>query len=242
MGDLLRKTGRWLLASPTRRRGYDAVGDLIQSHVHTVVIGPGRGLAFSGGSNPGYVLGLGERAVQKALVAHLRPGGVFWDVGANAGFMSVLANRLVGPTGSVHCFEPVAENVKVLERNLEANNANKHIHQIALADEDGVAQMTVRRGITARLADDGVPVTIARGDSLDAPTPTVVTIDVAGAECRVLEGMSGLLDSHKPVVIVEIHNGTGPQVRAQLNARGYAVQTLSRCGGMSHLVAVPAKP
>lgn len=83
------------------------------------------------------MLGLSERAVQDALVEHLQRGGVFWDVGAHAGFMALLADRLVGPEGRVDCFEPIAANIAVLERNLDANKARKNIHQLALADETG---------------------------------------------------------------------------------------------------------
>ena len=70
----------------------------------------------------------------RPIAEHLKPGGVFWDVGAHAGFMAVLADRLVGPQGRVECFEPVAENVAILERNLDANGSPKHIHQIAPRD------------------------------------------------------------------------------------------------------------
>jgi FkbM family methyltransferase len=240
MGELLRKFGRWLMENPSRRRIYDKAGDLIQRHVRRVLTGPGRGLTFTGGGTPGYVLGLSERAVQDALASHLERGGVFWDVGAHAGFMAVLAGRLVGPEGSVQCFEPVAENIVVLERNLDANKIPKHIHRIALADEDGAGTMKVGAAITAQLADDGVPVTLARGDSLEGvPAPTVVKIDVEGAECRVLDGMGGLLRDGKPVVVVELHKGTGPRVREQLAAAGYSVEKLADHGGMPHLIALP---
>ena len=45
--------------------------------------------------------GIGEPQVQKALVDHLRPGMTFYDVGANIGFFSLMAARLVGPQGRV---------------------------------------------------------------------------------------------------------------------------------------------
>jgi FkbM family methyltransferase len=178
--------------------------------------------------------------VQDALVEHLHRGGVFWDVGAHAGFMAVLADRLVGPDGSVECFEPVAANVAILERNLDANKAPKHIHQLALADEDGTGTMKIGAAITASLADEGEPVRLARCDSLEIPAPTLVKIDVEGAECRVLEGMPRLLSEQKPVLVVELHKGTGPRVREQLAAHGYSVQKLADHGGMPHLIALPA--
>src|SRR5262245_1184549 len=37
---------------------------------------------------------------------YLKPGAVFFDVGANAGIFTVLAGKRLGPTGSIHAFEP----------------------------------------------------------------------------------------------------------------------------------------
>jgi len=202
--------------------------------------GPARGLAFTGGGTPGYVLGLSERAVQNALSDHLKPGGVFFDVGAHAGFLSVLACRLVGTGGQVHSFEPAPESVTMLRRNLDANGfTNATIHEVALADRDGTAGMShTKHAITARLADDGdFTVPLARADSLGLPAPTVVKIDVEGAECLVLEGMTEQLSSSHPVVIVEIHAGNRERVRARLTALGYAVTQLDDDGGMPHLIA-----
>jgi FkbM family methyltransferase len=247
VANLLRKFGRWLLGSPLGQRVYDLLANLIQRHLHVVLTGPGRGLKLWGGGTPGYVLGLSERAVQQALAAHLGPGNVFWDVGAHAGFLALIAGRLVGQTGEVHCFEPVPKIVDLLQRNFDANGYQGHIHQLALAERDGTGHMKIGRRIGAKLSDDGVAVRLCRADSLDLPAPTVVKIDVEGAESRVLAGMTRILTEHKPVIIVETH-GTAGEVRAQLDAHGYTVEALADRGGMPHLIgmarpqASPARP
>ena len=51
------------------------------------------------------VRGTGEPEVQDALRRHLRPGMTFYDLGANIGFFSLLAARLVGEQGRVFAFE-----------------------------------------------------------------------------------------------------------------------------------------
>jgi FkbM family methyltransferase len=242
MVDRIRRLGRWLRANPALRRVYDAAGLLLQAGLGRVVSGPARGLHFKGGGHAGYVLGLSERAVQDALVANLRPGGVFWDVGAHAGFLSILGARLAGPGGRVVCFEPVPANVAELRANIDANGFGERVEicELALTDADGTGHMSVEAGITASLGNgrgDGLEVVLARGDSLDAPAPTVVKIDVEGAECSVLEGMRRLLDEHHPVLIVEIHQGNGPRVREQLERHGYRVEQLADAGGMPHLLA-----
>lgn len=39
----------------------------------------------------------------------LRPGDVVLDIGANMGYMSIMASRFVGASGHVHAFEPSPE-------------------------------------------------------------------------------------------------------------------------------------
>ena len=60
----------------------------------------------------GYWTGQYEFAIQQALSRHLKDGHTFYDVGANAGFFSLVAARLVGPAGQVYSFEPLPENVQ----------------------------------------------------------------------------------------------------------------------------------
>ena len=45
--------------------------------------------------------------VINAMRRFLQPGDVFFDVGANIGYLSAVAANLVGPHGAGSCFEPV---------------------------------------------------------------------------------------------------------------------------------------
>ena len=69
--------------------------------------GPAQGLWLHLNPRTGspFVAGGGEPAVQAALSKHLRPGMVFYDIGSNIGFFSLIAARLVGPRGRVIAFE-----------------------------------------------------------------------------------------------------------------------------------------
>jgi FkbM family methyltransferase len=240
---LLRRHGRWLMRGPRRRRLYETLNRagrrLLGSRVRS---GPAAGLRFRGGDTIGYVLGLSEPALQRALSGHLRSGGVLYDVGAHAGFVSVLGCHLVGPTGHVHCFEPVPDNIATLRSNLEANSfRNATIHELALSDADGEIRMDLgHRGITAHFSHDGTFVASAtRCDSLGLEPPSVVKIDVEGAESRVLEGMRRTLSEERPVVLVEIHEGQDAPVRNILRELAYDVTELEDNGGMPHLLALP---
>ncbi len=62
-----------------------------------------------------------EVAVQHELAATLRPGMVFWDEGAHAGFFSI-AGRLVGERGWVHAFEPMPLSRRIAHMIVEFTN------------------------------------------------------------------------------------------------------------------------
>ena len=59
--------------------------------------------------------------MQTIVAERLRPGMVFYDLGANIGLFTLLAARLVGGTGKVFSFEPDSENATRLRRNIERN-------------------------------------------------------------------------------------------------------------------------
>src|ERR1700687_5286726 len=65
--------------------------------------------------------GIGEPQVQNALAEYLRPGMTFYDLGANIGFFSLMAARLVGPQGRVVSFEADPEVADRLRENLARN-------------------------------------------------------------------------------------------------------------------------
>src|SRR5688572_24855883 len=53
--------------------------------------GVGKGMRFDpSGGNAGYALGTSEPEEQALLAECLRPGDVFYDIGANVGFFAVL--------------------------------------------------------------------------------------------------------------------------------------------------------
>lgn len=62
-------------------------------------------------------MGSYEPHVAKLIGEILRPGDVFYDVGANAGYFTLLGASRVGG-GRVVAFEPVPFNVQVIQRQL----------------------------------------------------------------------------------------------------------------------------
>jgi len=230
------------MSGARRRRVYDSLNRQLPRLLGTRIRrGPAAGLRFTGGDHVGYLLGVSEPAVQNALVRHLKPGSVLFDVGANAGFLTLLGCRLVGSSGQVHAFEPVAANAEVLRANLTRNEfTNATIHQLALANTTGELRMTVqtRRGTSAIRAAGETMVNAARADDLVLPAPTLVKIDVEGAERSVLDGMRGIVAEHRPVLVIEVHGDQRRPVEEFLDQAGYEYSVLN-ADGMPHLLATP---
>jgi FkbM family methyltransferase len=202
--------------------------------VGTLRVGIGQGLKFRAGpSNPAYASGDSELPVQQTLARHVRPGHVVYDVGANVGFFSVLAARLVGPRGKVYAFEPVPDNATLAVENARRNDfGNVEVIGKAVDRASGRAQIALARyaggsmlSTVGRPPDDTGTTLAVEAVSLDdfvfrdgAPPPDVVKVDVEGAELGVLEGMRRLLREHRPVVLYEVDDEDAAVARRKYDA------------------------
>jgi FkbM family methyltransferase len=143
-----------------------------------------------------------DGTVLRRFAADLKPDDAVWDVGANVGVFSVVAADRC-PSGDVVAFEPYPANAARIRENLTLNDEDGQVVEVALSDEAGETRYRVntRAGVGAfgMVDDDGlqtVPVETARGDDLvgdDLPAPTVLKIDVQGAELAVLRGLADSL-------------------------------------------------
>lgn len=257
--DVLRRAGRWMLRGRRRRVVRDHLFRVLADAPRTIDRGVGAGIRISAaGSNLGYAMGVSEPAVQDELERSLRPGMVFYDVGANVGFLTLIAARLVGAGGEVVAFEPLSANVELLERNLELNTAtNVMVVARALSAAPGRARMTVPdtsdSGTQACLdpaAGAGGPeVLVSTLDGavaeLGLRPPDVVKIDVEGSEVDVVAGMSETLRACAPRLLIEIHDDRDDPwrelaIREALDRLGYRLERIEgETGGMPHLLAVP---
>lgn len=253
-----------MLDSIKKRLGWPA-----RAHTGTLSEGVGAGLRLDpGASNPAYATGANELPVQEALALHLKAGAVFYDVGANIGFLSLIGARLVGPAGRVYAFEPVPANAELVRRNAVLNGFSQvEVVEKALGRRSGRAELALAAYAGgAVLAEVGTPpdgagvITVALASIDDlvelagfAP-PGLVKIDVEGAELEVLEGMERTLAAHRPVLLCEIDDAEADglqrkqaAVQAWLLARHYRCSELPPSyPGMrwcvSHVLALPAVP
>jgi FkbM family methyltransferase len=204
-----------------------------------IVAGPLRGMRWRVGSaNHGCWLGSYELEKQRALAARIKPGMVAYDVGANAGFYTLLFARLTGPGGSVVAIEPFAENLVNLIDHIAINRVrNCRVIQAAVARAPGMAAFapgpTRSTGaLAAREADSTllVPTVTLDGmvEDLGCPAPDLVKMDIEGGEIDALAGARRLLENGKAIWFIALH-GDEQKRRCQqiLLAAGYTVHTIA---------------
>jgi FkbM family methyltransferase len=187
------------------------ISGVVRAGEHQVASGPAAGLRMNvGDSRPSYLLGTAEQEVQEFIAEHLQRGGVFYDLGANVGYFTLVGASLVGKEGRVRAYEPFPDNAELLRHNVAANGlVQVEVVEAAVSDSAGQASFEV--GPTSqdgRLGEGGVTVRTQRVDddvAAGAPVPTLVKIDVEGAELAALTGMRETLERHRPTVLCELH-------------------------------------
>jgi FkbM family methyltransferase len=146
--------------------------------------------------------------------------GCFLDIGANWGWYSVLIAGRPGFRGQIHAFEPFPPTYADLERVVRQLGLGDRIfcHETALGNSDGQASMTIPGAVQsgyARLSDnDGVPIRLARLDSLDLPPPDVIKIDAEDHEIGILRGGEQTIMRARPFVVFENWSHTGQAATA----------------------------
>jgi FkbM family methyltransferase len=261
IGDLLLHTP----ASLRSLRNIPIVGNLIHRVSHSVLPmdqkvwarvenGPAAGLWLELNPRTGqsYLHGEAEQAVQATLAERLRPGMIFYDLGANLGLFTLLAARLITATGKVFSFEPDPKNAANLRRNIQRNGFTN-----VTVVESGVWSSTGNFHFVAANADSpdhgvGKFVGVAPADigtlfpcvALDdfiqtAPPPDAIKCDIEGAEVEALRGAAKLLHSpNRPWIIMEAHSPALDQAaRATLASCGYQLTAADEL----HWLALPVR-
>jgi FkbM family methyltransferase len=181
-----------------------------------------------------------------------------YDIGANLGFFSLVAARLVGPGGRVFAFEPAPDNAEAIRRNAELNLLrNIVVMPRAVSSRRGSARLQVVDDQSwSRLEEFGehpdtervLEVETVAIDELvgsgELPPPAFVKIDVEGAELAVLEGMLETIDEHRPAIVCELH-GTHEGFAAAMAAHSYRTinlegpRPIDQDPGADHALALP---
>lgn len=161
-----------------------------------------------------------ERATTDLFERVIKEGDVVVDLGANIGYFSLLAAKLVGSKGRVFSFEPEPKNFSYLKKNIEINNYNQvSAFQKAVSNKNGKTKLYICDYDTGHHTInqyEGVEA-YSRGREtkkhfIDIETITlddffkgkeekidVIKIDVEGAEMLALLGMDRILKENKNI-------------------------------------------
>jgi FkbM family methyltransferase len=189
---------------------------------------------IAGSSTNGCWLGTYERHMQRLFRERIRPGATVFDVGANVGFFTLLASKLVGDSGRVYAFEPLPRNLDFLERHVRLNElANVHVEALAVAATSGEAHFRIARHASmGGLAEGGdLRVVTASLDELIASgrvlRPDFIKMDIEGAESDALRGAARLLAGGPLTIALSTHGWQQHEnCRAILTDAGFNVQLL----------------
>lgn len=168
-------------------------------------------------------------------------GTTVWDVGANVGLFAFAAAHRVGGEGCVVAIEADPTLVRLLARSaaeLPPTCGRVTVVAAAVARSSGEVDLAIaRRGRAANhlVAVEGstqaggartvVRVPAVSLDDLlrDRPAPSLVKVDVEGAELLCLQGAQQLLRMVRPVLLCEVAGGNSQAVADLLSAADYDV-------------------
>jgi FkbM family methyltransferase len=188
---------------------------------HRILSGPLRGMAIvtSWHDYPAAILGYTETQLLAWFEANAAPGQTWLDVGAHYGYTALALSQLVGPSGRVFAFEPRLSTAGYLAQTRLLNRFPQlTVLPLALAAPEDLAlkRLPTMRGMVDSTIDEGEQnetILVAR---LDWLWPQIcgrqeqidgIKIDVQGMEIEVLKGMSNILKTFQPKLVVEVHAG-----------------------------------
>lgn len=187
------------------------------------------------------VIGLRLRPVAKEpwtvewIEANLQPGDVLYDIGANVGDYALIAAAVGGLRVQVVAIEPAYASYAELCENVLLNDVAATVLPLpVLLGERTSLDVLALRSTDAGAADHGAvagqgyrqPVLGATLDDLvqrfGAPQPTLIKLDVDGAEASVLAGAQSTLESPAlRSLVIEIEASQTDAVLERMQGAGF---------------------
>ncbi|HOE18430.1 MAG TPA: FkbM family methyltransferase [Syntrophorhabdaceae bacterium] len=218
---------------------------LLPRAAYPVLCGPLKGARFKLGAISGegggasVYFNMVEPEQTSVFVNTLKNGMVFFDIGANVGYYTILGARLVGAQGKVFAFEPAIRNLAYLYRHIVLNKAkNVTILSVACSDRMSLKFFTAGKNfaeghIVEKDDTSGAqPIPAISVDEVVRKTgccPDVIKIDVEGVELSVLKGARDVLYKARPKLFLSTHSDTHQKTCIEyLKECGYTYEALNK--------------
>ncbi len=205
-----------------------------------------------------------EEPMQQAIAKLLKPGCTFYDIGANAGFFSLMAWKCIGPTGKVVSVDPDRANQQHLQEIKLINKLDNW--QLVQEAIDGKMGTTIFEyefegdsggHLAQRQHFEGdnpvhrkqyeVPSTTMDDLFRRHGKPDVIKLDIEGSEYEAFKtGAEEMMSNYRPSLVLELHGIDRARfVQSRLIEHRYILQTLTgdpvrfENNAIYHAVAIP---
>ncbi len=191
-----------------------------------------------------------EIRLTRFLIKNLKAGDSFLDVGAHYGFYSLLAAHLCGKDGRVMSIEASEAIYQILQKNLKSQNNIELFHLAAHEENSHISffefpilfseyntihpEQFEKEKWYQKNQPKEVKVPSKRLDSFTQEhnfLPHIIKIDVEGAEDKVINGLSELLQAASPILAMEYLGGK----RAN-KAHQESIKQLLKYGYEAHII------
>lgn len=216
-----------------------------------VVQGPAYGLTFRVNlvkKMEAYWHGRYDQDILTTLAEKLlKPGMTVWDCGIYIGYYTCFFGRAVGPEGRVVAFEPDPTCLARATENAAINNL-KNVTWVnaAIGDSTGRSPFILSGNTNSHLPGGWIGATkeeyksqvenlvgmsevqvYTLDDAVSVPgvsVPDLVKIDIEGFEGRAVQQTRKLIEHHRPIFVVELHNPEcDRQVWQYFHDQGYLI-------------------
>lgn len=171
-----------------------------------------------------------EHDILHEFVGHVGESDRVLDVGANLGVFSALAGDIAESVTAVEPHPPTADACRA---TFDDNGITGSVVGAALGDDSGTVQLAVDQDQAGTqrpeiAADGDYSVRLCEGDSLGI-NPSVIKVDVEGAEEAALRGLTDTLADCR-VCLVECHDDSADACADILSNAGLCVRRQEQAG------------
>ena len=156
-----------------------------------------------------------QEAESQILLDTIRSEDVFYDVGANIGYISFILRHSDSPPTEIHSFEPAPRAIRLIRKNFSGNEGF-HLEQVVVGESPGTVKFKEKASLNlsavGTTSGGAKGTTISRRKtSLDSyvdehSPPSYLKVDVEGYEPEVLQGAQRTISEHLPIILFEALN------------------------------------
>lgn len=173
-----------------------------------------------------FVRGIYDPNLVVVIKALLPAKGVFFDVGSNMGYCSLLMDKVVGEDGKVFAIEPSERDFLRLVDNVNLNRLdNVNVYRLAISDKIGKVTISIapeersalntlgtefsNRGIEKVQTEEVDSTTLdAFVEKEDLSRIDVIKMDIEGSELKALNGARNTIEEYRPALIVGVNKSS----------------------------------